>query len=139
MVAVIEDLPSAENRIELADQKDKYGMRLAKAIHSWHPETRKLWDDTANEGMQIVKAAGAKDAWHSPPGGQHIMGGTIMGLDPTSSVTNENAQCHDIPNLVLGGGGIFPTSSCVNSTYTIHAMAMKSAMHLTEHWGSIVK
>lgn len=139
MVAVIEDLPSAENRIELADQKDKYGMRLAKAIHSWHPETRKLWDDTANEGMQIVKAAGAKDAWHSPPGGQHIMGGTIMGLDPASSVTNENAQCHDIPNLVLGGGGIFPTSSCVNSTYTIHAMAMKSAMHLTEHWGSIVK
>ncbi len=139
MVAVIEDLPLAENRIELADQKDKYGMRLAKAIHSWHPETRKLWDDTAKEGMQIVKAAGAKDAWHSPPGGQHIMGGTIMGLDPASSVTNENAQCHDIPNLVLGGGGIFPTSSCVNSTYTIHAMAMKSAQHLVENWGTIIK
>jgi len=68
MVGIMEDLPLAENRIELADQKDKYGMRLAKALHTWHPETRKLWDDTAKEGMQIVRAAGAKQAWHSPPG-----------------------------------------------------------------------
>ena len=66
------------------------------------------------------------------------MGGTIMGDDRSKSVTNENAQCHDIPNLVLGGGGIFPTSSCVNSTYTIHAMAMKSSRYIAEHWGSIV-
>ncbi len=139
MVAVIEDIPLAENRIELGEQKDKYGMPLAKVMHTWHSETRKLFDETALEGLEIVKAAGAKAAWHSPPGGQHIMGGTIMGSDPLASVTNENAQCHDIPNLVLGGGGIFPTSSCVNSTYTIHAMAMKSAQHISENWSSIVK
>ncbi|MBT7951510.1 MAG: GMC family oxidoreductase [Gammaproteobacteria bacterium] len=139
MVAVIEDLPQAENRIELSDKKDKYGMPLALAKHSWHDETRKLFHETAKEGLEIIKAAGAKEAWHSPPGGQHIMGGTIMGHDPTNSVTNENAQCHDVPNLVMGGGGVFPTSSCVNSTYTIHAMAMKSAHHLTENWATIVK
>ena len=139
MVAVIEDLPRAENRIELSDKKDKFGFPLALAKHTWHEETRKLFHETAKEGLEIVKAAGAKEAWHSPPGGQHIMGGTIMGSDPTTSVTNENAQCHDIPNLVLGGGGTFPTSSCVNSTYTIHAMAMKSSQYLTEHWGTIVK
>ena len=139
MVAVIEDLPMAENRIELAGQKDKYGMPLAKAVHKWHPETKKLLKDTAVEGVKIVKAAGALAAWHSPPGGQHIMGGTIMGTDPATSVCNDNAQMHEIPNLLIGGGGTFPTSSCVNSTFTIHAMAMKSATHLAEHWGSIVK
>jgi choline dehydrogenase-like flavoprotein len=139
MVAVIEDLPRAENRIELSDKKDKFGFPLALAKHTWHEETRKLFHETAKEGLEIVRAAGAKEAWHSPPGGQHIMGGTIMGNDPATSVTNENAQCHDIPNLVLGGGGTFPTSSCVNSTYTIHAMAMKSSQHLMEHWGTIVK
>jgi choline dehydrogenase-like flavoprotein len=139
MVAVIEDLPMAENRIELAGQKDKYGMPLAKAVHKWHPETKKLLKDTAVEGVEIVKAAGALAAWHSPPGGQHIMGGTIMGTDPATSVCNDNAQMHEIPNLLIGGGGTFPTSSCVNSTFTIHAMAMKSATHLAEHWGSIVK
>jgi choline dehydrogenase-like flavoprotein len=139
MVAVIEDLPRAENRIELSNKKDKFGFPLALAKHTWHEETRKLFHETAKEGLEIVRAAGAKEAWHSPPGGQHIMGGTIMGNDPATSVTNENAQCHDIPNLVLGGGGTFPTSSCVNSTYTIHAMAMKSSQHLMEHWGTIVK
>ena len=138
MVAVAEDQPMIENRIELSSKKDKFGMPLALARHTWHEETRKLFHDTAKEGLEIVKAAGAKEAWHSPPGGQHIMGGTIMGDDPSKSVTNENAQCHDIPNLVIGGGGIFPTSSCVNSTYTIHAMAMKSAQHLADQWGSIV-
>ena len=85
-----------------------------------------------------MKAAGAKEAWHGILGGQHIMGGTIMGDDPNSSVTDANAQTHDIPNLVIGGGGVFPNSSCVNSTYTIHAVAMKSAVYLSEHWGEIV-
>ncbi len=139
MTAVIEDLPLAENRVELSDQKDQYGMRLAMAVHNRHSETSKLWDDTAREGMQIVRAAGATESWHSPSGGQHIMGGTIMGNNPAASVTNANAQTHDIPNLVIGGGGVFPTSSCVNPTYTIHAMAMKSAHHLVENWGSIIK
>lgn len=139
MVAVCEDIPLEENRIELSKKKDQYGMPLAKAVHTIDPETRKLWQDTAEEGVKIVKAAGAKEAWHSPPGGQHIMGGTIMGSDPMKSVTNENAQTHDIPNLFVGGGGIFPTSSCVNSTYTIHAMAMKSAQYIAAHWGEIVK
>ncbi|NKB35731.1 MAG: FAD-binding protein [Gammaproteobacteria bacterium] len=138
MVAVVEDQPMIENRIELSSKKDKFGMPLALAKHTWHEETRKLFHDTAKEGLKIVKAAGATQAWHSPPGGQHIMGGTIMGSDPEKSVTNENAQCHDIPNLVLGGGGIFPTSSCVNSTYTIHATAMKSSRYIADHWGSIV-
>lgn len=139
MVAVIEDLPRKENRVEVSDKKDKFGMPLALARHTWHDETRKLFHDTAKEGLEIVKAAGTNEAWHSPPGGQHIMGGTIMGDDPSASVTDGNAMCHDLPNLAIGGGGIFPTSSCVNSTYTIHAMAMKSARHMIKNWSSIVK
>lgn len=139
MVAVCEDLPLAENRIEVTDKKDAYGMPLAKAFHTIHPESRKLWQVTAEEGLKIFKAAGAKQAWHSPPGGQHIMGGAVMGEDATKSVTNEHAQTHDIANLFIGGGSVFPTSSSVNSTYTIHAVAMKSAQYLSKHWSAIVR
>ncbi len=139
MVGVCEDLPVRENRIELANKKDRYGLPLAKAVHTIDPESRKRWQQTAAEGVKIFEAAGAVEAWHSPPGGQHIMGGTIMGNDPGKSVTNEHAQTHDIPNLVIGGGGVFPTSSCVNSTFTIHAVAMKSARHLAAHWGEMVR
>ncbi len=130
MVGVCEEQPILENRIELSSDKDKFGIPLAKTVHSVGPDGRKLWQLAAQEGVAIFKAAGAKAAWHSPPGGQHIMGGTIMGNDPATSVTNAHAQLHDVPNIVIGGPGVFPTSSCVNSTFTAHAVAMKSAEYL---------
>lgn len=136
MVGVCEDEPLRDNRIELANQKDKFGMRQAKIVHRTSENGRKLWQTAAKEGVEIFKAAGARTAWHSPPGGQHIMGGTIMGRDPASSVANGVAQSHDLPNLFFGGPGVFPTSSCINSTFTAHAVAMKSARFMVENWGS---
>ena len=138
MVGVAEAYPIKENRVTLAQQKDKYGMPLAKVVHNLSDENIQLWQEMANKGVNVMKAAGAKEAWHGPIGGQHLMGGTIAGNDPASSVTDANARTHDIPNLVIGGGGVFPNSSCVNSTFTIHAMAMKSAEHLVAHWGETV-
>lgn len=135
MVGVCEDLPQAENRISLASAKDSFGTSMVQVTYRTSDDGRKLWHTAASEGVALFKAAGAKDAWHSPQGGQHIMGGTIMGKDPMQSVLNGNAQSHDIPNLFVGGPGVFPTSSSVNSTFTLHAVAMRSAHYLTEHWG----
>ena len=44
----------------------------------------------------------------SPGRRQHIMGGTIMGKDRNTSVTNEYAQLHDAPNVIIGGPSVFP-------------------------------
>ena len=66
------------------------------------------------------------------------MGGTIMGNDRKSSVTNEYAQLHDVPNIIIGGPSVFPTSSSVNSTFTAHAVALRSARYIAEHWGGLV-
>ena len=65
------------------------------------------------------------------------MGGAIMGEDPAASVTNEWGQSHDVANLFIGGGSLFPTSSAVNSTFTIHALAMRSADYLARNWAAI--
>lgn len=51
-------------------------------------------------------------------GGQHIMGGTIMGLDPK-------------------GPREFPTNSSVNSTFTAKAMALKSAKFMLANWREV--
>ncbi|MEE8057764.1 MAG: GMC family oxidoreductase [Pseudomonadales bacterium] len=130
MVGVCEEQPQLENRVELAAEKDKFGIPLAKVVHSVGQDGRQLWQLSAQEGIDIFKAAGAKSVWHSPAGGQHIMGGAIMGNDPATSVTNGYAQMHQISNLVIGGPSVFPTSSCVNSTFTAHALALKSAEYL---------
>ena len=134
MVAVCEDQPQAKNRIRLADKKDKYGMPLARVTYETSEDGRKLWHTARDEGMAVMKAAGAKESWHSPQGGQHIMGGTVMGKDSRESVTNQHAQTHDISNLFIGGPSVFPTSSCVNSTYTVHAVAVKSAEYMIDTW-----
>jgi len=138
MVGVCECLPHAANRIELADGKDRFGMPLARVNFNLDDYARNLWQQTADLGVQIFQAAGATEAWHSPPGGQHIMGGTIMGADRATSVTNEYAQLHDVPNVIIGGPSVFPTSSSVNSTFTAHAVALRSARHIAEHWGGLV-
>jgi choline dehydrogenase-like flavoprotein len=137
MVAECEDQPLLENRIELDSRKDKFGLPLARIVYRRSDDGRKLWDTAADEGVKVFKAAGAHDAWHGTPGAQHIMGGTIMGADRHSSVLNGVAQSHDVSNLFIGGPGVFPTSSCVNATFTAHAVAMKSAQFIVKNWGSV--
>jgi len=137
MVGVCEDQPMPENRIELATQTDRFGMPLARSVYRMSDDGRKLWKTAGEQGVQIFKAAGAKEAWHSPPGGQHIMGGTILGTDRAKSVLNADCQSHDVANLFVGGPGVFPTSSSVNSTFTAHALAMKGAHYLVKNWTSV--
>lgn len=134
MVAIAEDQPLPENRIELSGNSDKFGMPRAKVIYQTSAEGKKLWQTAATRGIEIMKAAGAREAWHGPQTAQHIMGGTVMGRDPSKSVLNSQARCHDVNNLYVGGPSVFPTSSCVNSTFTVHAVAMKSAQHILENW-----
>jgi len=137
MVGVCEDQPNFDNRVELSSTKDRFGMPQARTVYQYSDDALKLWEISAQEGVAITKAAGATDAWHGPLGGQHIMGGTIMGLDPARSVVNQFSQTHDVGNLFIGGGGVFPTSSCVNSTFTLHATSLMSAQHLRDHWSAI--
>ncbi len=102
------------------------------------PDGLGLCAASVSEGEALVKAAGADEIWHSPRGGQHVMGGTIMGDKPDTSVINAVSQTHDIPNLFIGGPGVFPTSSAVNSTFHLHALALMGAEYLRDNWESVV-
>ena len=60
----------------------------------------------------------------------HIMGGTVMGENAASSVTNQYGRLHELDNLFIAGPGLFPSSGAVNPTFTIHALAMRTADHI---------
>jgi len=137
MVGVCEDQPSRDNRVELDSRKDANGMPLARIVYTKSDDGKRLWATAAAEGVKIFKAAGATQAWTSPPGGQHIMGGTILGTDRAASVLNAQSQSHDVANLFVGGPGVFPTSSSVNSTFTAHAVALKGARYLASNFSSV--
>ncbi|WP_019531335.1 GMC family oxidoreductase [Dasania marina] len=138
MVFVGEDLPLAENRVVLSQQKDKYGVPLARAIHNIQPETEAMCQHAVAEGKTIFKAADAEQIWTGPRVAMHIMGGTIMGTARDNSVTNRYGQCHDIANLFIAGTGLFPSSGAVNPTFSLHALGLQAVEYMLREWEGIV-
>jgi choline dehydrogenase-like flavoprotein len=134
-----EALPNIENRVELASDKDEYGMPLGRIIHSFDADAAALWNANFEEGLAIAKAAGGKEIW-SARGAMptiHLMGGTIMGTNAGNSVTNSYGQTHDIANLYVAGPGIFATAGASNPTYTIFALSLRGAEHLAANWATV--
>ena len=137
MTGVVETLPDAANRVTLSEQTDQFGMPLAAVAHTANEQSVALWQHAKNEGVDVMSAAGAEEAWAGNIGPMHIMGGTAMGTDPADSVTNSYGQCHGLSNLVVAGASLFPTSGGVNPTFTINALTARSADHLLANWNQI--
>jgi choline dehydrogenase-like flavoprotein len=137
MASICEDQPQFDNRIELAEQKDEYGMPQARAVYAMSADGRALALQSRQEGLEVIRASGAQQAWAGPIAGQHIMGGTIIGKDGADSVCDGYGVSHDIGNLIIGGQSTFPTGSHANTTFTIHALAERTCDHLAEHWADI--
>ena len=137
MTAVCEDLPVAENRVTLAERRDPNGVPWAQVSHDSHSESVALWQAALTEGESVFNAAGAREVWTGPPGPMHIMGGTIMGTSRQNSVTNSYGQLHELANVMVAGPGLFPTSGGVNPTFTVHALAARSAEYLLANWRKV--
>jgi len=102
-------MPDIENRIELASDKDEFGMPLGKIIHSFDQDAVALWNANFEEGLKVAKATGAKDVW-SGRGNMptiHLFGGTIMARSGNSVTTATARPTRSEP--LRGGPGIFPT------------------------------
>jgi choline dehydrogenase-like flavoprotein len=50
-----------------------------------------------------------------------------MGHNPSESVVNADCRAHDIPSLFICDGSVFPTSTGVNPSITIQAIAARTA------------
>ncbi|MFK8021134.1 MAG: GMC family oxidoreductase [Pseudomonadales bacterium] len=132
MNLVGEDIAQAENRVTLSDKKDSHGIALARAFHGITDETKAMMTLAITQGKAVFEAAGAEEVWNGPSFGMHIMGGTVMGQSPKSSVTDSFGRCHELDNLFVAGTGVFPGSGAVNPTFTLHALALRTAEHALE-------
>ncbi|HAY52331.1 MAG TPA: GMC family oxidoreductase, partial [Acidimicrobiaceae bacterium] len=64
--------------------------------------------------------------------GWHLMGTAKMGDDPAKSVVNRFQRSHDVENLYIVDGSVFVTSSGVNPTATITALALRTADNIVK-------
>jgi choline dehydrogenase-like flavoprotein len=62
----------------------------------------------------------------------HQMGGAMMGEDPTRSVVSSRGRHHQIENLWVADGSIFPTSLGVNPQLSIYAHARLFATEIAK-------
>jgi gluconate 2-dehydrogenase alpha chain len=135
-----EDWPTMDKRVTLDPTvKDVYGFPVARITYS--PTTFELASQ-ATIGPRlaaILKASGALVAGFIPrnppaalpglsqvPSGAHIFGTMRMGNDPKTSVTDATGRMHDLDNVLVTDGGVFPTSSGHNPTLTIMAVGLHS-------------
>jgi choline dehydrogenase-like flavoprotein len=135
LVVFCEDLPEDHNRVSLSDElTDSDGLPAPKLHYRVSQNSRKLLEFNTARAAEALHEAGAKDSFvtvvNPEAGGAHLLGTARMGSDPETSVVDRWGRSHDVPNLYIFDGSIFPSSGAVNPTATICALAQRGAEHL---------
>jgi choline dehydrogenase-like flavoprotein len=110
-------------------------VQAPKIIYRTSEQTRRLLDFHCARAKESLEAAGAYETVVAPQireTGWHLLGTAKMGRDPASSVVDPWGRAHDVPNLFIFDGSIWPTSSGMNPTATIAAMSLRCSEHLVE-------
>lgn len=126
-----EQLPEAQNRLTLsADKMDPLGLPRPEIYYEIGDYVRESALHTAEVFQEIIDLLGAQkvsieDGSEGFRPNNHIMGGTIMGADPLTSVVDAECRAHDLDNLYIASSSVFSSGACVNSTLTIAALALR--------------
>ncbi|MCC7411487.1 MAG: GMC family oxidoreductase [Gammaproteobacteria bacterium] len=125
-----EDPPRPDNRIVLHPRRrDRCGLPLPVVRYRHHPNSIAMRTFALGAGHRIYEALGATgihDMVDVFPA-THNMGTARMGDDPATSVCDRYGRTHDVPNLYVSDGSLFPTAGCENPTLTIVALALRQA------------
>jgi choline dehydrogenase-like flavoprotein len=136
---IAEDLPEEQNRVVLDPVlKDADGIPAPKLLYRMSQNSKRLLQFHLGRAKESLEAAGASEVVVAPlirETGWHILGTCKMGTNPDTSVVDRWGRCHDVPNLFIYDGSIWPTSSGMNPTATIAALALWCAEHLVEQRG----
>jgi len=138
-----EMIPNDHSYCEIDPQlKDKWGIPVLRFHWQWSEHELGQAAHMQKTFGDIIEAMGGKTrrpvqldgAKAIAPGGSiiHEVGGTIMGADAKTSVTNQWCQTWDVNNLFVTDGAVFASNADKNPTLTIMALAWRAADHILE-------
>lgn len=131
-----EDLPDEANHITLSPTvTDSSGIPAPEVHYAVSENSRRMLDFHIERATESLKEAGAHTVEVDRLmrySGWHLLGTARMGDDPQTSVVDRWNRTHDIANLYVVDGSCFVTSSGVNPTSTIVALALRAAEHMIE-------
>ena len=92
-----EMLPDERNRVTLADEKDQYGLRVARVTYSWGDNDKALIQHALGQMQTSLEAVGATDIFRQEDDTNHLAGTARMGDDPATASSTR-----------IAGAGTFP-------------------------------
>jgi choline dehydrogenase-like flavoprotein len=138
-----EQAPDPDSRVKLGEELDALGQR--RVVVDWRlPDLNQhTFLRAAELYAHILTRSGVgrvklmpwlledEDEWwrRVTPGWHHI-GTTRMAHNANQGVVNEHCRVFGIENLYVAGSSVFPTSSYINPTLTLVALALRLADHL---------
>jgi len=133
------DLPYLDHTVTLDPTvKDVFGLPVAQITWSAGKSEQVAQEFYIPVMKKMLTAAGAAVALAVPattdsgglPTGFHIMGGMMMGADPSTSVTDSYGRVHGLDNVYVADGSVFVSSGAHNPSNTIMAVALRNMRHL---------
>jgi len=127
---VMEDLRQDDNRVEL-DPGDPARPRLVFTHRSAYADRGLAALPRALEQVLGPMPVDAIELHPAPkPTEAHIIGTTVMGRDPATSVVDPDLRLHGVPNVLVLGSGAFPTAPPANPTLTLSALSLRAVDRL---------
>lgn len=133
-----ETFPEAGNSVALdPSERDPFGLAVPQITVRRDDNSRAMTAHMREVLTAILEEAGAAETRVMREErllGTHLLGTCRMGEDPATSVCNPFGQTHEIDNLFIADGSLFPTATPANPTLTIQALATRIAFHMDERF-----
>ena len=139
VMVVAEDLPEPAQRVTLTGETEADGLPGVRVEYTVSENARLILDFGLDRAEEVLRAAGAHRVVRvplAPLTGWHLLGTARMGTDPATSVTDARGRMHEVPNVVVADGSLFPTAGAVNPGATIGALALRIADGVAEDLAS---
>jgi len=127
--SLCELLPLPENRVTVTEQRDQFGIPVARFDYSQCENDRRNIGYAKDVMNHIWAEAGAQDTL-TIDRYAHLVGGCRMGTEPRSSVVDSDHRVWSTENVFVCDGSVMPTQGSANPALTIMALASRLAERL---------
>jgi choline dehydrogenase-like flavoprotein len=136
-----DQIPNHESRIKLSDELDVLGTPMISLKHAITSDDIKAYRKFYHVLAVTVGSLGLgrfcfdqslKQLFEQGGGASHHTGTTRMSDSASTGVVDKNCKVFGVDNLYISSASVFPTASHANPTYTIVALGIRLAHHLSK-------
>ena len=125
--AFMEEFGRHQNRVTLARGRTRFGLPRMRVDFNRPDQTTENGSRWLDKMQQVVLDMGYSITKREiqDPGGHHATGTCRMALAPEEGVTDADLRVHGTDNLYVCSNAVFPSSTAVNPTLTLTALALR--------------